>query len=449
MESSHGELGQCASIESWHWDRDRLREWQLRQLNSQLDAILPRNVFYSNKLRQAGWATTDRLKNLDELSGWPLTSKQELADNASQQASGISQHHSYPLHNYSRMHRTSGTTGTPLMILDTARDWQWWSDVWQHVLQSAAVGSDDRVFLAFSFGPFIGFWSAHQACVDRGAMVIPAGGLSTLARLDFLRQSAATVICCTPSYALHLAEVARAEEFPLADLPVRRLIVAGEAGGSLACVKQVIEDAWQSQVIDHAGATEIGPWGFGWPDCCGLHVIETNFIAEVLPLSSESSDYHTPPKAMTNSEELGELVLTSLGRYGAPVIRYRTGDVVSVNRNSPIISGRCNFLWLPDGILGRVDDMVTVRGVNIFPGSIEILVRQINGLGEYTVQVTRTSHLDQLTLTVEGSTEAAQQLQKLLDQKLSLRTEVQRVEPGTLPRSEGKSRRWHDLRNDR
>lgn len=448
MESIRVELGCLNGVESWGWRRDRLRNWQLQQFNAQLDAILPHNVFYANKLRQAGMSTSDRLSSLDDLAGWPLTGKQELIDSASQQASGISQHHTYPPISYSRMHRTSGTTGAPLLIFDTTMDWCWWSDTWQHVLQSAGVGGDDRVFLAFSFGPFIGFWSAHQACVDRGAMVIPAGGLSTLARLDFLRQSAATVVCCTPSYALHLAEVAQSQNFPLADLPVSRMIVAGEAGGSVANVKQQIESAWQAQVIDHAGATEIGPWGFGWPDRCGLHVIETSFIAEVLPLTAPSSDRHTPPNALASAEGIGELVLTSLGRYGAPVIRYRTGDMVNLNGNTSNVNDRSSFLWLPDGVLGRADDMVTVRGVNLFPSSIESLVRQVTGIGEYSVQVTRPSQLDHLAIIVEGSNEAGQHLQKLLEQKLGLKTDIRCAEPGTLPRSDGKSRRWQDLRGD-
>ena len=122
------------------------------------------------------------------------------------------------------------------------------------------VSQADRVFLAFSFGPFIGFWSAHQACVDRRAMVIPGGGLSSLARLEFMRQSRATVVLCTPSYALHLAEVAQRESVPLDELQVDRIIVAGEAGGSLPAVRSRIESAWQARVIDHCGATEVGPF---------------------------------------------------------------------------------------------------------------------------------------------------------------------------------------------
>ncbi|MCA9160815.1 MAG: hypothetical protein KDA72_20935, partial [Planctomycetales bacterium] len=200
-----------AILASWQWSRDELAAWQLAQFNSQLARILPDNRFYRAKFAD----DLPSFTHLDQLSDLPLTTKQELVTSAAAEPDGISTHHTYPPSSYSRLHRTSGTSGKPLLILDTAMDWQWWSSTWQHVLQSAEVTANSRVFLAFSFGPFIGFWSAHQACVDRGAAVIPGGGLSSLARLEFMRQTCADVVCCTPSYALHLLEVAQQENWPL------------------------------------------------------------------------------------------------------------------------------------------------------------------------------------------------------------------------------------------
>jgi phenylacetate-CoA ligase len=422
-------------LDAWSWSRDRLMAWQLEQFNRQSAAILPQNLFYAAKLKNAGLSLGDRLSELSELQHWPLTTKSELSESCQLSGSGISRHQTYAAQDYSRVHRTSGTRGEPLMILDTATDWQWWSDTWQHVLQAANVTPRDRVFLAFSFGPFIGFWSAHQACVDRGAMVIPGGGLSTLARLEFMRQSAANVVCCTPSYALHMAEVAQVEKFPLAELRVDRLIVAGEAGGSVPEVRQRMAKLWRADVIDHAGATEIGPWGFGLRDRCGLYVAETSFIAEVIPLATSDA---------TQPSNLGELVLTSLGRLGAPVIRYRTGDVVRLSLDHK--STECGFCWLPEGVIGRADDMVTIRGVNIFPSSIDSLVRSLPNIGEYQVQVWREGQLDQLSLLVEATPEDAQLLEKQLSLKTGLRMDVQVVTAGSLPRSEAKSRRWMDRR---
>lgn len=418
--------------ESWSWSADQIRDWQLRQLNQQLRAILPSNRFYQKKFADAGL----QLSNLDELAQLPLTSKQELVDSASAHSHDLSAHHTFPREQYSRLHRTSGTTGRPLMILDTSEDWGWWSSTWQHVLQAAGVSAGDRVFLAFSFGPFIGFWSAHQACVDRGAIAIPGGGLSSLARLEFMRQTRPTVVCCTPSYALHLAEIAAHEKLSLTEIGVQRLIVAGEAGGSLPTVRSQLEQSWGARIIDHSGATEIGPWGFGWPDRVGLQIIETSFIAEYLPLENQ------PPTA-----GLYELVLTSLGRYGCPVFRYRTGDMVRRQTRDAEQSGsaKCGFTWLPDGVVGRADSMVTVRGVNIFPSSIDAIVRELANL-EYQVIVTRQGMLDQLRIEVEAAAEQQHELEKLLSTRLGLRVPVTAVPTNSLPRSELKSRRWVDRR---
>ncbi|MEZ6138848.1 MAG: phenylacetate--CoA ligase family protein, partial [Pirellulaceae bacterium] len=197
-------------------------------------------------------------------------------------------------------------------------------------------------------------------------------------------------------------------------------------------VRQLIETRWQAQVIDHCGATEIGPWGFGWPDRLGLHIIETSFIAELIPLG--------PPG-------MHELILTSLGRYGAPVLRYRTGDVVNAERP---LSGDCRFLWLPQGVIGRADDMVTIRGVNIFPSSLDAIVREFPAISEYRACVTRREHLDELELEIEvlvGQEASVQALfEKLLTSRLGLRIPVRLAPTGSLPRSEGKSNRWQDRR---
>lgn len=410
---------------SWQWSDGQRQTWQLAQLNTMLAEILPANQFYRDKFGSERL----QLNSLEELSQLPLTSKSDLV--ASQSQHGLSQHHTFAREKYKRVHRTSGTHGAPLIILDSAEDWQWWSDAWQHVLTAGGVTADDRVFMAFSFGPFIGFWSAYEACVQRGAQLIPGGGLSTLARLDFMRQTQPTVIACTPSYALQLADVARQHNMPLDELPVKCLLVAGEPGGSIPACRQRIEQSWQAQVIDHCGATEIGPWGFGLPDGQGVHVIESNFIAELLPVAS-----------LTDSP-LKELVLTSLGRRGAPVIRYRTGDLVDASYPT---SGICRFLHLKGGIIGRADDMVIVRGVNIFPSSIAAVVERFPAISEYRVLVERRGQLDDLKLEVEADETTAGQVAQQLDIAIGLRVDTRAVPMGTLPRSDGKARRWIDMR---
>ena len=426
--------------EAWMWDRSALEAWQLARLNQQLAEILLANRFYRHKFRSSAL----QLKSLQELQQLPMTTKDELVRSVDQY--GLSQHQTFELSRYTRMHRTSGTIGAPLLICDTAEDWQgWWSVTWQHVLEAAEVTHADRVFLAFSFGPFIGFWSAHQACVDRGVMVIPGGGLSSIARLEFMRQSQATVVLCTPSYALHLAEIAERESLPLGELKVDRIIVAGEAGGSLPSVRSRIESAWQARVVDHCGATEVGPWGFGWPDRPGLHLIETSFIAELLPMGATQAilPSQATPEQMAAP---AELVLTSLGRLSAPVFRYRTGDIVHASLSE---RDDCKFLWLPSGVTGRTDDMVTIRGVNLFPSSIEAIAREFTSIQEYRIIISRNGELDEIHMEVEAPEEELASISKRLDIVLGLRIVVTRVPPNTLPRSEAKAKRWVDQRRRR
>jgi phenylacetate-CoA ligase len=313
-------------------------------------------------------------------------------------------------------------------------------EVWQYVLDTLDIVPGDRVFLAFSFGPFVGFWSAFEACQKRGALVIPGGGMSSLARLEWIRDSGATVVGCTPSYALHLAEIAEQNGLDLADWNVRRMLVAGEPGGSIAATKSRIESAWGVTVVDHAGATEIGPWGFATADGTGLHVTETEFIAEFLP----RPDF---------GEDVSELVLTNLGRFGCPVIRYRTGDLVrprwSVQgEQAGTCSGgeACQFVRLEGGILGRADDMLIVRGVNIFPGSIEAVLHSFPEIDEYRVTLFQQGNLDQIKVEVEGESIDSYRITNALQAGIGLRMDVVVVGRGELPRFEGKGRRFCDQR---
>lgn len=424
--------------------RDQIKAYQLYKLSNLIERIRGKNEFYG-KL----WKQYPDQVSWDWFSQLPTFDKRDLVMASSsvfEMQTGQSQHstptwllsgnHTFPTDQYVRAHRTSGTSGRPMMVLDTAEDWQWWLDTWQYVLDAANVGKGDRVFLAFSFGPFIGFWSAFEACVQRGALMIPGGGLSTLARLEMIRESRATIIGCTPSYALHLAEVATQQNWKLRDWNIRSIIVAGEPGGSVPSTRQRIEELWGATLIDHAGATEVGPWGFGSADGSGLHVIETEFIAEFFP----RPEY---------GEQICELVLTSLGRIGCPAIRYRTGDLVKPQfRDDSIVSSdlECRFVQLAGGILGRADDMVIIRGVNIFPASIEDVLRGIPEVDEFRIVLFRQGNLDQLRIEIEGDRADLHAIGIAVQLAVGLRIDVQRVAPATLPRFEGKGKRIVDQR---
>ena len=409
-------------------DPAALEEHQIARLNALLDKILPANPFYAEKLAEI----RRPLRSLDDLAELPFTFKEGLL--ASAPHSPLAHNLTFPCDRYVRFHQTSGTRGRPLVVLDTAEDWEWWLDSFEFVLDAADVKQGDCAFLAFSFGPFIGFWAAFDAAARRGCLVVPGGGMNTLARLELIRTSQATIVFCTPSYALHMAEVASHRQIDVASLHVRTLILAGEPGGSLPSVRDRIEQAWQATTIDHAGATEVGPWGYADRSRRGVHVLETEFIAEFLSVETGR------PAA---EGELSELVLTNLGRVGSPVIRYRTGDLVR-----PVWQHQQpnRFVLLDGGVVGRTDDMLIIRGVNIFPSAVEQIVRSFPEVLEFRMIVTKLDEMDQLAVEVEDKLESPERIAEELQLRLGLKVDVRLVTLGTLPRFEGKGMRLVDQR---
>lgn len=399
--------------------REQLEEYQLQRLNALLKEILPANQFYQ---RHFGLKEL-QLASLKEWANLPTTSKSDWQTDA---ADGIAKHHSFPPQSYRRYHRTSGTRGRPMVILDSESDWDWWTNTWQYVLDGCDIQASDRILMAFSFGPFIGFWSAHDACLQRECLVIPSGGLSTAARIDLIQTATPTVLFGTPSYALHLATEAQKRGISLRESSIQKVFVAGEPGGSIPSVRSQLESLYGAEVMDHAGATEIGPWGFGSSDGKSLHVIESEFIAEYLPLEN------TGP---SDDPTLRELVITSLGRTGAPVLRYRTRDIVRPVFDSAKYG--TNFVALEQGVVGRADQMFVVRGVNVFPTSIESIVRQFPSMGEFRIHVRKRGSLDDLMVEVESDADQLCRLEEALQIQLGLRIPVACCARGSLPSSQG------------
>jgi phenylacetate-CoA ligase len=302
------------------------------------------------------------------------------------------------------------------------------------VLDAAGIGPGDRAVIASSFGPFIAWWTAQDALTARGAMPLPAGGLSSLARIDLMQRASATALFSTPTYALRLAEVAEENHIDLKALAVRRIVVAGEPGGSVPALRDRIEAAFAATVYDHAGATEVGPWGFADPAGTGLFITETEFIAEFLALGSGEP---------AQEGDLAELVLSTLGRYGAPVIRYKTGDLVRPHWPT---DGPCRFVRLAGGVLGRADDMLIVRGVNVFPSSVEAILHDFPDVQEFRLTARRRGEIDVLEVEVEDQLDQPQRIARTLHLRLGLKVDVRCVPLGSLPRFEAKARRFVDER---
>jgi phenylacetate-CoA ligase len=272
-----------------------------------------------------------------------------------------------------------------------------------------------------------------------GALCLPGGGMSSSARLRAILDNGATVLCCTPTYAVRLAEVAAEEKVDLGAARVKTIIVAGEPGGSIPSVRERIEKLWpDARVFDHHGMTEVGPVTYECPARPGvLHVIESAYYAEIIaPLTGE-------PIAPCQT---GELVLTTLGRTGSPLLRYRTGDLVKAD-SQPCACGR-NELALIGGILGRTDDMIVVRGVNIYPSAVDEIIRATDDVFEYQVQVSTVQALTELSLHIEpkpgcGDVPAlVGKLERSFQTQFALRIPVTSVPAGTLPRFEMKAKRW-------
>lgn len=379
---------------------------QAAELRALLAKILPTNRFWRRRLGR-------RPLPLAEI---PFTTKAELAaDQAAHPPFGTNL--TYPVDRYTRMSQTSATTGLPLVWLDTPEDWAWMTANWMEVFRAAGVGRGDRVYFAFSFGPFIGFWLAFSAAERLGALCVPGGGLGSAERLAAMARVRATVVCCTPTYALRLAEVGRPR--------ARLLLVAGEPGGSVPAVRARISRAWGgARVFDHHGMTEVGPVTYEVPG--GLRVMEKAHIAEIVDPATG---------AEVGEGDVGELVLTPLGRVGMPLLRYRTGDLVRKTH-------RRGKLVLAGGILGRTDDMVIVRGVNVYPSALDEVVRRFRDVAEYRVKASPSA----LSVEVEpsaGCRDAARLAERLagaLRVAFSLRIPVWIVR--ALPRFEMKARRW-------
>lgn len=417
--------------------RDALAALQAERLKALLVALRGRNAFYDRKLSGAG-VDVASLTFPEDLAALPFTTKAELAaDQAASPPWGTAL--TEPLDRYTRYNQTSSTTGRPLRWIDTRESWQWMLECWKAVYRAAGVTGRDRIFFPFSFGPFLGFWTGFEAATQIGAHAIPAGGMTSGQRLALIEMLGPTVICCTPTYALRLLDVARTakgEEHPSAS-GVRVIIVAGEPGGGIPATRQRIERGWGARVIDHHGLTEVGPIGFECLAAPGfIHVNEREFIAEVV-------DPHTDEPVADGVR--GELVVTNLGRTASPVIRYRTRDLV-VRTCAPCACGR-TFARFAGGIVARADDMVSVRGVNVYPGAVESVLRAIDAIVEYRCTVRSEGSLSALSAEIEcreGVDRAATATlaRTRLREALGLTVLVTPVDTGALPRFEMKARRF-------
>ncbi len=413
-------------------DRVRLRSNQWRKLRALIMHLGTSEGFYSTRFRAANLRFTSMNRIEDFIAVIPPTTKADiLADRIEHPPFGTNL--TKPLAHYTRFCATSGTsTGQPMAWIDTPESWEAMLACWRRVYEAAdLIKGRDRILFAFSFGPFLGFWTAFEAGA-KDYLVIPAGGLSSHARLEAMARYGVTVLCCTPTYALRLGEmIGEKSGVERMALRIKKIIVAGETGGSIPEVRARIEKLWDAEVFDHHGMTEIGPVSHELPGQPGyLCIMEEAYLAEVV---------NPGTLAEVADGECGELLLTTLDRTACPLLRYRTGDWVKKR----IIDGR---LCLEGGMLSRVDEMAVIRGVNVYPSAIESIVRQFPEAGEFVIEQKNIDGMEELELLVEIEGNIAKSLLAKIEHRLRdtlhLRIPVKVVEPGSLPKGEFKSRRW-------
>jgi phenylacetate-CoA ligase len=424
--------------------RAMMTRWQSQCLREQVRHAAAHSPFYRRKFKAAG-VRPALIRTTADLGRLPFTTKDELKENqAAKPPWGDVL--AVPLAEVLRVHLTSATTGRPLAFLDTREDWHGFYHSYARSLYAYGVRKTDVVMAAFSYGPWIGYWSGFYAAQDLGCLVFPVGGLSTDQRIDALLHYPITVLGCTPSYALFLAEHARAKGIDLAkDTRIRITWHTGEPGASIPATKARIEAAFGARAYDLPGLTEIAAWGFECDARAGLtHVHEDYCYPEVL----DEQDRPVEPG------ERGELVFTNLYRRAMPLLRYRTRDIVQVaDRKCPC--GR-TLIAFEGGVLARLDDMKKVRGIIVYPRRIEEIVRPHAAVDEFQIVFRRHAGLDDILVRIDPSPSLSflerdglrARLEESLRTGLGLRTTVEMTEPGALPRWDHKAKRVKDERTE-
>ncbi len=440
-----------AASEYWNpWletlDAERLRRRQMVKFREILTWAWERSPFYRELYRQAGLEPGD-VRTMDDLRRVPKVDKASLK---AAQESGppfpYGRLLAVPLEEVVEFRQTSGTTGAPLYQADSWGDWEWWSEAWCYILWSQGYRRGDRVFLPFGYNVFVAFWAGHYAAEKIGCEVVPGGVLDTPARILKIKELRPTAMMGTPTYILNMAEVARSRmKIDPASLGIAKITCAGEPGALIPSTKRRLEEAWSAKVHDHAGATEIGAWGF---ECRrqsgGLHVNEALFLVEIEDLVTG--------EPILEADRPGRMVITAFDRLAQPCVRFDSKDIIQWAAQT-CDCGR-SFRLVRGGVLGRADDITKVKGVLLSPAAVEAVVRGFPEVGdEFETVVDRSGDQDTITLKVElraGAEGRAAEIVALLKDELRLKTNlgyVIEVHPyGSLPRYEVKARRFKDLR---
>jgi phenylacetate-CoA ligase len=420
--------------------RESLEALQLRRLQAVVDRVYHLVPFYRRRMDDLG-VKPEHIRTLADLRLLPFTTKQDLRDNY---PFGM---FAAPMEQIVRIHASSGTTGKPTPVAYTQRDLETWAELMARALASAGAHRGDIIHNAYGYGLFTGGLGIHYGAERLGAAVIPVSGGQTRRQIMLLQDFGPTVITCTPSFALYLAEVGQEMGVDFQGLKLKVGVFGAEPWTE--GMRQEIEKRLNLDAVDIYGLSEIIGPGVS-VECieakAGLHVAEDHFIPEIL----NPADLSAQPAG-----ELGELVITTLTKEAVPLLRYRTRDITSLNY-APCICGRT--ILRMNRLQGRSDDMLIIRGVNVFPSQIESVLMETPGVApHYQLIVDREGMLDTLEVQVEVDEATfsdevkqmqalAQSIQRKIKDYFTVSVKVKLVEPQSIPRSEGKAKRVIDKR---
>ena len=420
-------------------DRDRLREIQSRRLREIVDYVYRNTPFYRTKFQEMGMLPGD-IRSIDDIAKLPFTNKTDLRDHYPFGFAAV------PMSRIVRIHASSGTTGKPVVALYTNRDLETWTESLSRAFTAFGGGNDDIFQIAYGYGLFTGGLGVHAGATAIGAGVIPISSGNTKKQITLMHDFGATALCCTPSYAMYLAEAMRESPWAPADFKLR--IGAFGAEPWTESMRQTLEQSLNIKAYNIYGLSEIAGPGVGYECSCqsGTHLNEDYYYPEIVdPVTGESLPDGT----------VGELCFTHLTKEGMPLLRYRTHDLTALHHDR-CACGR-TFVRM-DRIIGRSDDMLIIRGVNVFPSQIEDVILGLHEFEpHFLLTVGRENNTDTAELKVEVkadffSDEMSQmvRLQKRLEEELrsiiGLGFRVRLVEPKSIERSTGKARRVMDNR---
>ncbi|NCU26228.1 phenylacetate--CoA ligase family protein [Candidatus Nomurabacteria bacterium] len=416
-----------------------MRDLQLKRLKEQASYVYDHVPYYRNKMDIAG-VRPSHISKIEDISMLPLTDKSMLRDN-------------YPFGLFAvdrkeivRLHASSGTTGKPIVVGYTRRDMEDWTDCCARLACAAGVAEGDTAQICFGYGMFTGGFGLHYGLERVGASVIPASSGNSERQLMYMQDFGTTVIVATPSYALYLSEYLNEKGVDPRSLSLRVGLFGGE--GHTPEMRREIERRWNILDTQNYGLTEITGPGVSYEctELCGMHINEDLFYPEIIDPDSQ--------EVLPEGAE-GELVITTLRKQGIPIIRYRTKDITSLVRDK-CSCGRTNVRM--NMVRGRTDDMLIIRGVNVFPSQIESVLVGITGIGpHYQIVVTREKFMDKIEIKVElvdgALLDKYSELERLTDKirhqmkiQLQLESKITLLNPKELERTTGKSKRVLDLR---